>query len=98
MLSTYIISTSTSAEVYEGECGPQQHWTFNPETGVLEIKGKYQLYDYSKTPAPWAPYGEQIKELILPNIFYDDEDSMAFVTLINCEKVTLSEDSSRYYV
>ena len=44
-----------SREVYSGTCGENLTWTLDTETGVLEISGTGDMYDYGNTgtTAPW---------------------------------------------
>jgi len=39
-----------------GTCGEDLVWTFDPDTGVLEITGTGAMDDYSRDEIPWAAY------------------------------------------
>ncbi len=52
-----------SAEDYSGTCGDGLTWTLDTETGLLEISGIGDMYDYDWNTSPWYNYAEHIKSL-----------------------------------
>ena len=48
---------TASAATYSGTCGENLIWTFDPETGVLEITGTGKMeYWHNANDVPWKPY------------------------------------------
>ena len=40
-------------DIKTGTCGPELTWTYDPETGHLQIEGKGPMYDYMGFRSPW---------------------------------------------
>ncbi len=57
-----LAAITVSAETYTGACGDNIAWTLDTETGVLEIDGTGDMYDWSPySLAPWYSYCGKIK-------------------------------------
>jgi len=56
-----------SAATYSGTCGENLTWTLDTDTGVLDIKGKGEMYDYGSDtiPAPWSSYSCSITKIVV---------------------------------
>ena len=48
------------AEVHSGTCGENVNWTLDTETGLLEITGSGNMYNYDNPP--WYSYRSSIKK------------------------------------
>ena len=44
------------AEIYNGECGEEATWSFNPATATLTIYGRGPMNDYYEEPGPWCRF------------------------------------------
>ncbi len=89
------LSISSSAEIVEGTCGEELTWSLDTETGVLDIRGNGNMYDYSQQSPPWNKYQYTIKAINFPSdIQY--VDPLAFKDLVNCESIKLNNDMPSY--
>ena len=64
-----VIAFTAAAETYSGTCGANLTWTFDTESGKLEISGSGAMYNYA-TPnyvnsMPWKSYLEDIESIII---------------------------------
>ena len=59
------IAIEAKAESYSGECGENLTWTLDTDTGVLTISGTGAMTDYTDEGAPWYPYCDIIKTVII---------------------------------
>ena len=50
-------------DAYSGPCGEDLTWSFDPETGVLNILGSGAMYDYEYDEAPWRTYYLEITSI-----------------------------------
>lgn len=59
---------SVYAATYSGSCGEALQWTFQTETGVLDITGSGKMTDYAlnNPVAPWYSYRSSITSVNLP--------------------------------
>lgn len=78
-LSLLLVVPSYAVTDRAGSCGNQVQWSLDERTGVLTISGSGPMADYqldwsegeagtwvcSKTNAPWWPYREKIKKVIV---------------------------------
>ena len=78
-LSLLLVVPSYAVTDRVGSCGNQVQWSLDERTGVLTISGSGPMADYqldwsegeagtwvcSKTNAPWWPYREKIKKVIV---------------------------------
>jgi len=65
---TDLFSIKASAATYSGECGDNLTWTFDEETGVLDITGTGDMYDWTWTIyVPWDSYRSSIKAVTIGN-------------------------------
>ena len=58
------IPFTASAAIYSGTCGDNLTWALDTETGVLEIDGEGEMYDYEYSGnmrSPWYDYRSYIK-------------------------------------
>ena len=77
-----------------GMCGEHLTWTYDPETDTLTIAGYGDMYDYSPDhPAPWTPYRENIRRIILPDGLTSIGD-YAFYGCDHVEKILISKTIS----
>ena len=57
---------TVSAATYSGECGDNLAWSFNSETGVLNITGSGKMTNYtSSSSTPWYSYTESITKITI---------------------------------
>ena len=56
LLCAWLFSTAIYAKIEKGVCGADLTWTLNTETGVLEISGMGEMFDYQYV-APWYMTG-----------------------------------------
>ncbi len=64
---------TVSAATYSGKCGDNLTWSLDTTTGVLNITGSGDMYDYSweyydrsyHTTAPWGPYVTSIWSVVI---------------------------------
>ncbi len=62
--SMFLFAISANAEVFTGECGEYLTWSFDSETGVLEIEGEGEMRTYSSfSNTPWASHKDLIKSV-----------------------------------
>ncbi|MBR6620295.1 MAG: leucine-rich repeat domain-containing protein [Clostridia bacterium] len=54
---------TASAESYSGTCGDNLTWTLDIETGVLEISGTGDMYNFEYASSPWYEYSSCIKTI-----------------------------------
>ncbi len=57
----------TSSDNPGGKCGDNLFWSFDPDTGVLEITGSGAMYEYGYGAVPWAGYCQYIAVINLPD-------------------------------
>jgi len=74
IISTFVLLalfTFVYAEVHKGSCGQNLKWRLDTETGILDITGSGDMYDYSYfyTYSPWREkeLNYDIKTISLPN-------------------------------
>ncbi len=63
VLLCFALSLVANAQTYNGNCGVNGDnltWTFDTETGILEISGEGAMKDFDGT-SPWFKYRESIK-------------------------------------
>ncbi len=58
---------STKSETLTGKCGDNLTWTLYTLTGLMEIVGSGEMYDYGYEDAPWFKYREYLE-----TVFFDD--------------------------
>ena len=74
-----------NAASYSGTCGTGLSWSFNTETGELNISGGSTMTNYSSTtPAPWDAYRSQIKKITIVH----GVQSIGNDTFFGCENLT----------
>jgi len=64
---------SVNAEEYSGMCGDDLTWSLDTSTGVLEISGTGDMYNYTservgvsnRTSAPWGTYVSGVKSVVI---------------------------------
>ena len=69
LLCAWLFSSAAYAEIETGICGSDLTWTLNTETGVLEISGTGEMFNYSNQysssgSAPWCSRGD-VKTVII---------------------------------
>ena len=52
---------------YSGICGENLTWSFDAETGTLDIAGEGAMYDFEKAYVPWCTYFQDITEINIGN-------------------------------
>ncbi len=58
--------TQAQAVSYNGSCGENLTWTFETDTGILEISGTGKMKDWSASSTkPWDPYKSDIRTVII---------------------------------
>ena len=58
---------TAKADYYEGQCGDNLYWTMDTDTGVLEITGSGDMWDFqSYDDVPWGNYYYYITTVHLP--------------------------------
>ncbi|MBQ8588686.1 MAG: leucine-rich repeat domain-containing protein, partial [Clostridia bacterium] len=59
-------TTGESVAIYEGECGENTTWSFDPDTYTLTIDGTGAMNDYELAlDAPWYIYAKDIKTVVI---------------------------------
>jgi len=86
---TNLFKIEASAATYSGKCGGNLTWTFDEETGVLDITGTGDMYNYDDD-VPWYSYSSYIKTVNIGNSVtsigddaFCDCDSLTDVTIGN---------------
>ncbi len=82
----------SSAATYSGKCGENANWSLHTSTGVLNITGTGDMYDYSgkfnndvfRTTAPWNNYISSIKSVVIGNSVTNIGDYAFF----DCNRLT----------
>lgn len=64
---TDIFSIKAEAATYNGTCGDNLTWTLNTDSGLLEISGTGDMYNWSDTETPWDSYRSSIQTVIIGN-------------------------------
>jgi hypothetical protein len=59
------LNLSASAEIRNGVCGNDLTWTLDTNTGLLEISGTGDMYEYLGNSAPWYEYSNNVKTIII---------------------------------
>ena len=60
------VPLSASATLYSGDFGNNLTWSFNTNTGILQISGSGQMPDYSKAQdVPWIGYRNNITDIVI---------------------------------
>lgn len=54
-----------SMEKETGQCGEELEWTYDAETGTLEIAGTGEMADYAERTTPWYQYKDEIQSVIV---------------------------------
>lgn len=87
------IPVGAAENVYSGECGRNATWTFDPNTGTLEISGSGDMTEYERADEiPWYEYSDEITAVsIKGNITY-----VSISQYENLNSVTVSSDNSNY--
>ncbi|MBR4881833.1 MAG: leucine-rich repeat protein, partial [Clostridia bacterium] len=83
---------SSSAATYSGKCGDNLTWDLDTATGILEISGTDNIYDYYyeyykgtyRTTAPWKTYVSYIKTVIIG----DSVTSIGNYAFYSCDSIT----------
>ena len=58
-------TASVSGDTYYGECGENVTWSLSTATNTLTISGKGAMANYRSTDAPWKPYRDYVKTLVI---------------------------------
>lgn len=92
LITALIVNSSTVigfAVTDSGFCGKGVTWTFDAETGMLEITGIDGIYDYqSAADTPWYQYRELITDVEIENgVAYIGDN--AFSGLSNLERINV---------
>ena len=91
-LMTWLISASINATVYNGVCGDSLQWSFNDETGHLEIFGTYPgepacMSNYSHfdsgNVSPWYELRDKIQ-----TVEFSDVSSIGYYAFLDCNSLT----------
>ncbi len=82
-----ITGITASAETYTGTCGDDLTWTLDTETGVLNIDGTGDMYNYDYsygTIAPWREYDNYLKSVVIG----DSVTSIGSYAFSSCDSIT----------
>lgn len=83
---------TATAEIYSGTCGDKLNWAFNSETGVLDITGSGEMYNYGNGEnAPWYPHREAVINVNISN-GVTSIGSFAFGICSNMTTITIGKD------
>ncbi len=83
-----------SAETYSGSCGDNVNWSFDTETGVLDITGTGYMDNYQDNyDAPWYQYSSLIKNVVIAD-GVTSVCSYAFADYNNLESITIPNGMS----
>ena len=87
---------TAKADVFTGNCGTNLNWSFNSETGVLDITGSGEMNDYEDNyNVPWYDFFYSITAINLPNgLTYIG--SRAFYSCWNLYSITIPETVTEY--
>ena len=66
-----------------GKCGENITWKLNLDTGVLNIRGNGDMYDYANTDTPWYESLSDVKSVV----FGKDVATVSAGTFSNCENL-----------
>lgn len=58
---------TATAETYSGACGENLNWSLNTKTGVLDIAGSGEMYDFDWHDSSWKEYRNNILSVNMPN-------------------------------
>ncbi len=88
-----ILTLPASAASYSGTCGENLQWELDTETGVLNITGTGEMYNYdawSGITPPWYPYRQYIKTINCGDIITSIGD-YAFMDCINLTDIIIPD-------
>ena len=60
-----IFSIKAEATAYNGTCGDNLTWTLNTDSGLLEISGTGDMYNWTDNETPWDSYRSSIQTVII---------------------------------
>ena len=90
----------TSAEVWKGfyfeeisapfagECGDNLTWGYNVASGILNISGTGDMYNYNPSSLPWNSFSQKIRTFVLPDGITSIGDC-AFFNCINLNDISI---------
>ncbi len=84
MLSSFGLIPSYAALSYGGSCGENLTWSFNDESGVLDISGSGEMDDYAIMYIPWHGIRSEIKTVNVEN----SVESICDYAFYNCPALT----------
>lgn len=88
------ISDSASALIYSESCGDNLSWSFNDETGVLEISGNGEMKNFSVSELPWHSLKSEIISVKVSEGVTSICD-YAFYSYPNIETVSISSSVAK---
>ncbi|MBR6109291.1 MAG: leucine-rich repeat protein [Clostridia bacterium] len=84
-----------SRQVHSGSCGENVSWTLDTESGVFEVTGSGDMYDFSDDdPSPWNSLKNSIKSVKINNGVTSVGDN-TFDYCFFLESVTIGNDVAR---
>ncbi|MBQ3216032.1 MAG: DUF4855 domain-containing protein, partial [Oscillospiraceae bacterium] len=79
--------------IASGECGDNLRWNLNP-SGTLTISGTGDMWDFGQGEAPWYPYADSLKTVVIESGATSIGD-LAFWECVNITSVTIPEGITR---
>lgn len=89
-----LLAPPAEALTYSGSCGDELTWTFDDETGSLNISGMGAMESYPATLIPWRSIRSEIKSVNIGSGVTEICD-YAFYDCVKLETVSISESVSK---